>query len=408
MANYIRRAVVTGMGVIAANGRNREEFFNATADGKSGLASTELLSAIGTRTSVAGEADINVPEPQKPDDKERALVMAYKVLDEMFEDSGLTREDINNLGMKAGISISTTLWGNIRIIKYASNRHANTENSPDWLIDLPSFVSQAARYAGVKGPCCTTMSACAAGTAGAGVALDYIRSGKTDVMIVLGSDPLTIFSAAGFHSLKSMSINGCKPFDRERDGMSLGEGAAAFVVESLDSALKRGAKIYGEILGYGVGNDAYHMTSPDPEGIGAYKTMMMALEDAATSKDEIDYINAHGTGTELNDVMEINAISRMYENESERSKFFVSSTKSMTGHCLGAAGSLELAAILLAVKRGVIQPTSSLQNLSEAFEEFNIVKGKGIKKDIKKAMSNSFAFAGNSASIIVGKYEDEV
>lgn len=408
MTNSKRRMVITGMGVIAANGNNKEEFFQAMADGKSGLASTKLLKDIGTKTSVAGQADMNVSDPEYPYDKERTLVMACKVLDEMFEDSGLTREDISNLGMRAGITISTTLWGNIRIIKYVDEMQKKGSSSPDWLIDLPSFVSQSAKYAGVKGPACTTMSACAAGTAGAGVALDYIRNGRTDVMIILGSDPLTIFSAAGFHSLNTMSMNGCKPFDKDRDGMSLGEGAAAFMVETLDRAIERKARIYGEILGYGIGNDGYHMTSPDPEGVGAFKTMTMALKDAAICKDEIDYINVHGTGTHLNDIMETNAISRIYDNESRRGEVLISSTKSMTGHCLGAAGSLELAAIVMAVNRGIAPPTSNLENPEDAFEGFNLVKGKGIKKDIGKAMSNSFAFAGNSASIIVGKYEKEI
>lgn len=405
MADNGYRAVVTGIGVIASNGLSREEFFKAITEGKSGIGNSEMLQSMGTRSCMAGEVKMKFPEPLRVSDAERTVSLAYKVLDEAFEDSGLTREDISELGKKAGISFSTSLGGNYWLMKHVRNKFAQNESSPEWLIDLPSCTTLVSKYAGVKGPVYTTISACASGTGGASIALDLIRSGKAEVVIILGADPLTDFSAAGFHSLKCMSATGCRPYESDRDGMTMGEGATAIIVESLNRALERNAHIYGEILGYGIGNDAYHMTSPNPDGVGAYKSMRMALKDAGISENDIDYINTHGTATELNDDMEIRAISKLFEEVKDSYKVAISSTKSMTGHCLGAAGSVELAVILLAVDRGEIPPTSTLINPDEAFENYNLIKGKSIKKEVKKALSNSFGFGGHNASIVVGRYE---
>jgi 3-oxoacyl-[acyl-carrier-protein] synthase II len=405
MAKSRNRAVVTGIGIVAANALSQEEFLVALTNGISGLRSTEMLEKIGVRTRVAGEVNLRFPELEDPEEDDRAILMAYKVIDEAYTDSGITREEVKRLGPKAGISIATAMGGNLRFMKYTLNKTRHVENSPEWLIGAPVVTSRVPRYAGIKGPIYTSSSACAAGTGGAGIALDLIRNGKTELMVVVGVDPLTEFSAAGFHSLKTLSVNGCKPFDKDRDGMTLGEGAAAIIVESLERASQRGAHIYGEILGYGLGNDAHHMTSPDPEGTGACHTLRMALGDAHTDAREIGYINMHGTGTELNDIMEINALVRLYPDPEARRKVYISSTKSMTGHCLGAAGSIELVVTLLALDRNLLAPTVGFENPMEDCKDFVVVQVQGIRQKVKKAMSNSFAFAGHSASIIVGKLE---
>lgn len=403
MGETERRAVVTGIGIITANGNSREEVFEATCDGRSGLGEVTIFDMSDIRTQVAGEVKKDIPDMTKPDELERMVNLAMIALTEALEDSVLKSEDIEELGAKAGITISTSLGGNLKMMNHIKNRLNNKENSYKWITEVPGFVSTLCDKAGVKGPCYTTISACAAGTAGASIALDKIRSGKVDLMVVGGADPLTRFSISGFHSLKTMSATGCRPFDISRDGIIIGEGSAFLIVESLERALNRGAHIYGEILGYGLSNDAYHSTSPDPSGEGAYYAMKMALEDANLTPKDINYLNAHGTGTKINDSMEINAISKLYKEENPELK--VSSTKSMTGHCLGAAGSIELAISLLSIERGIIPPTATLENVGEGLNEFDLVPKKGVKAELNYVMSNSFAFAGNNASIVVGKYK---
>ncbi|WP_438431708.1 beta-ketoacyl-[acyl-carrier-protein] synthase family protein [Gorillibacterium sp. sgz500922] len=400
------RAVVTGIGVIAANGLSREPFYQSIIGGASGLRESEMLRRLETRSIIAGEVPMDFEEMEEPSDNEKITTMAYLALSEAFEDSGVCREEIESLHMRAGLSFSTSLAGNQKTLRYMKNKREQKQNDPRWLVEKNSSTSRIAHYAGVRGPVYTTMSACAAGTAGAGLAMEQIRNGTADVVVVVGADPLTEFSPAGFHSLKSMSITGCRPFDKDRDGMSLGEGAAAFIVESLRRARDRGAHIYGELCGYGLGNDAYHMTSPDPNGTGAYRTMKMALEDARVSLEELDYINAHGTATELNDVMETNALTKLYGDSPKKSEVMISSTKSMTGHCLGAAGSVELAVVLLALDRGMVPGTAKLEEPAEDFQCFRLIK-ESVAANIDYAMSNSFAFAGNTSSIVVGKVEEE-
>ncbi|MCU4716020.1 beta-ketoacyl-[acyl-carrier-protein] synthase family protein [Bacillus cereus] len=397
------RVVVTGIGVVASNGQHREEFFRTIINGDSGLKESTLLEKmrIGS-TSIAGEVATSFID-NKFLDEEKSLAMGYQAINEAILDSGLEKSEFKSGGMRCGLSISTSIAGQSNKVKHIESKLQNLESDPRWLIEFPDFSREIARFCGISGPTYTTVSACAAGTAGAGIAIDQIRDGKVDFMIVVGMDMLAGISAAGFHSLESMSAKGCTPFDKNRDGTSLGEGAAVFIVETLDHAMSRNAHIYGELLGYGLSNDAYHITSPDPEGDGAIRAMTMALEDAGLQPQDIDYINVHGTATQLNDVMESRAISKLLNNEGE--KVLISSTKAVTGHCLGAAGSIELAVILMAVDRNVAPLTANLSEVPEQFNELNLVKGESVNKEIKYAMSNSFAFSGNAASILVGKVE---
>ncbi len=397
------QAVVTGIGIIAPGGLSKEAFFHSLASEASGLKRNEMLVKLGVKSEVAGGVDQPYRRLELPVEEERLIGLAIAAIDEAMENSRITRQDLAKLGARAGLSFSTSVAGHERIAAFVRNLLDNKDNSPDWLIDVPSCTAQLTSHTGIHGPVYTTMSACAAGTAGAGIALDAIRNGTTDVMVVVGSDALIDTSIAGFHSLQSMSVDGCMPFDKNRDGMTLGEGAAAFIVETLDRAAARGAYIYGELLGYGLGNDAYHITSPDPEGEGAYRTMMMALRDAGLEPADIDYINAHGTATELNDIMEIRSISKLFGSSDEQPRVMISSTKSVTGHCLGAAGSVELAVALFAVDRNIAPSTVRLREPSEEFKAFRILETCSTDREINFAMSNSFAFSGNSASIIVGK-----
>ncbi|EPY14034.1 beta-ketoacyl-[acyl-carrier-protein] synthase family protein [Paenibacillus alvei] len=397
------RAVVTGIGVISSNAHSREDFFHSIMNGESGLRTNERLVQLGAMSSVAGQIEMDYAEMSNPEDDEKANYLAYIAIEEALRDSGMTKEAISHMGVRAGLSLSTSLAGNEKLTRYVNMKQKECDISPEWIIDFTSYTMQIAKFTGIRGPAFTTVSACSAGTAGAGIAKDLICDGVADLVIVIGTDTLLDIPIAGFHSLNSMSINGCRPFDKNRDGMTIGEGAAAFVVQSLDRALSQGCHIYGEILGYGLGNDAYHITSPDPDGEGAYRTMQMALQDAGLEANCIDYINAHGTATELNDLMEANAITKLYGSQNKEQNVCISSTKSVTGHCLGAAGSVELAVALLSVDRDVVPPTAFLQEPSDEFVGLNLVQGERVKKEVKYAMSNSFAFSGNSASIIVGK-----
>lgn len=403
MPNYMERAVVTGIGIVTANSGNRKDFLTALIEGKSGIGISDMFKKIGVRTDIAGVINESYPEIKNVGDKEKILWMSKKVIDEAFEDCGLSKSNIEDMGPRAGMSFSTSLLGNEYMMKYIAESECKTEDAGIWLLNMQSSIRDIALYVGVKGSVFTTSSACASGTAGAGIALDQIRNGYTDMMLILGCDPLTEFSAAGFHSLKTMSKDGCKPFDKNRDGMIIGESAVAIIVESLSHAKKRNAHIYGEICGYGIGNDAYHITSPDPTGAGAYYTMKSAIENAGIQKEDIDYINVHGTATNINDKMEINAITKLFEAD-KRYSVMISSTKSMTGHCLGAAGSVELAVVLLSVANDFVPPTVNLFDIADEFKDFNIIQNRSINAKVKYAISNSFAFGGNSACVVVGKY----
>lgn len=401
----MRRVVITGIGVITANANNKEEFREALLNSKSGLGEVDLFDMSKMRTQIGGQVKKKFGNLDEIDGDERCVLMAKEAINESMRDANITSDYINSLSERAGISISTSLAGNERMMKYISENTEDNNLNQKWLLSIPSFLYSINKHLGIKGPCYTTMSACAAGTAGVGVAYDLIRKGKTDLMIVGGTDPLTKFACTGFHALKSLSPTGCKPFDKEHDGIIIGEGSAFFVIETLESALNRNAKVYAEILGYSINNEAYHITSPNPNGSGAYKSMEEALKNSNLSIEDIDYINAHGTATKANDEMELKAISSFGEASK---KVAISSTKSMTGHCLGAAGSIELVASILALESDFIPATATLNDIQENYEEYNLIKGNSVKKELNYILSNSFAFAGNTSSIVIGKYKEGV
>lgn len=400
-----RRAVVTGIGVIASNGTGKREFFENSLRGKSGLKKCTLFDAGRLRTEYVGQIDESgFPYlTEKPSDKERICYIMEKALDEAFSDAGLTPEDISGYEEKAYLAFATSLASNGRMIKYISDEREG-KNEPEWLVQIPSFVPWIKKRCGIKGGCYTTMAACAAGTTAAGIAYDLIRTGKADFVVCGGADPLTEFSCKGFNVLKSLSGEQCRPFDKERDGINIGEGAAFFMVETLESARKRNARIYGEILGYGINNDAYHMTSPSPAGDGAIASMNMAAAHTDIGFGDISYINAHGTGTRLNDAMEVYAISQCFGEENR--DLYVSTNKSMIGHCLAAAGAIEMASALLCLKNGKITPNIRIKNKMENCEKYNFPT-EPIELEFFYALSNSYAFAGNTASILLGACDEE-
>ncbi len=394
-----KRVVVTGIGVITSNGTGKTEFFNNSLAGKKGLKKCTLFDAGKLRTEYVGQID-DEKYPyltRDPADKERIHYMMEKAIDEAFSDADLTAEDVAGYSEKGYLAFATSLAANGRILKYISDRREG-KDEPEWLVQIPSFVPWLKKKCGVKGGCYTTMSACAAGTTAAGIAFDLIRTQKAELVICGGADPLTEFSCMGFNVLKSLSEEKCRPFDRKRDGINIGEGAAFFVIETLESARKRNAPVYGEILGYGINNDAFHMTSPSPTGEGAIASMNMAMAHVDVRPQDISYINAHGTGTRLNDEMEVYAVNRFFK---DKDRLYVSTNKSMIGHCLAAAGAVEMAATLLSLKSGEIMPNVGMTEPMEGCEK-HLFPVEATKLRYSYAMSNSYAFAGNTASILLG------
>jgi 3-oxoacyl-[acyl-carrier-protein] synthase II len=262
---------------------------------------------------------------------------------------------------------------------------------------------------GLKGPNFTVVTACASGTNAIGEAFRTLQRGDADIIISGGTEaPITMLSLAGFSSMKALSSRNdepslaSRPFDRERDGFVMGEGAGILVMESLDSALKRNAKIYGEVVGYGSTADAYHLTQPSPEGEGASRAMEAAISDAGISPSDVDYINAHGTSTPLNDKFETMAIKNTFGEHAY--KLAVSSTKSMTGHLLGAAGAVEIVATLLSVYNDEIPPTINYENPDPECD-LDYVPNRAVKRTVNIALSNSMGFGGHNACIIVKKFK---
>ncbi|WOO38571.1 beta-ketoacyl-[acyl-carrier-protein] synthase family protein [Anaerocolumna sp. AGMB13020] len=383
-----KRVVVTGISVMAANGNNIDEFNENAVRGIGGIKKTTLFPTDKIRTDYFGQVNKTyIYEVQSLKDKSRLECMYEDLILQLLEDTSITPEIIGELNEKVGFSFATSVGVNDYVsghVKGSIEKSISKSN----IYKLPKKLK-------IKGPVFVNTSACAAGTTAIGTAYSLVNSGICDMVISGGIDPLTEFSSYGFHSLQNLSSTPCRPFDKDRDGITLGEGGALFVIESYESAQKRNAKIYCEVLGYGLGNDAYHATSPDPSGDGAYRVMTQALKQADVLPAKIDYINTHGTGTEINDSMEIKAIERL------TGKCHVNSIKSQVGHCLAAAGAVEFAATVLSINNSYVYPNINLSNPINSLEEVEL-PSELVYKNIHYALSNSFAFAGNAASIVVG------
>ncbi|WP_054743363.1 beta-ketoacyl-[acyl-carrier-protein] synthase family protein [Cellulosilyticum ruminicola] len=391
----MRRVVVTGIGICCDLGNGKEEVFTRLKAGKNGMRQLDNLDIEPLRRKYFGKSPIAEKMIEQPSDSERIEYMCMDVIEEALADSYLTKEDIEQIDDRFALSLATSLTG----IQHIGKSLVYNNEKGDWLLHSRQLLNHIMMKVGVNGSCYLTSSACAAGTAGAGLGFDLIKNDEADIALVGGGDHLSMFSIFGFNTLNTLSKEVCKPFDLERDGINLGEGACFFIFEELEHALNRKADIYGEILGYGLGNDAYNMTSPDPKGIGAKAVMNMALKEGNVPEDEGLYINAHGTGTKVNDIMEIQAVSELGKER----EIFLSSTKSMTGHCLGAAGSIELAFTIVSLMNQQTWPT--IHSNLDIVEDNKILDYSKCPFNFKYALSNSFAFAGHAASILVKKYE---
>lgn len=410
-----RRVVVTGIGTINPIGHNVEETWKSIEEGRCGIAPISLFDTKDMKVTLAGEVKdfdvtkyIDKKEAKKMD---RFIQMGMIASHEAMLDSGL---DINNIDShRFGVIVSSGIGGLGSIEKnYQTGEKRGFDRVSPFFIPM-TISNLAAGHIAIayhaQGLCTCPVTACAGGTNAIGDAFRNIRDGYQDVMIAGGCEAsVTPLGIGGFTSMKALSdatdpTRASIPFDKERNGFVMGEGAGILILEELEHALKRGAHIYGEMTGYGVSCDAHHITAPLPNGEGGAYAMQNALDDAGISYDVIDYINAHGTSTHLNDLCETEAIKSVFKEHAY--KLAVSSTKGHTGHCLGAAGGIEAVLSVLALKHDFIPPTLNYQVKDEECD-LNVVPNIGVKKDLHYVMSNSLGFGGHNASIIFKEYDN--
>lgn len=409
-----RRVVVTGLGVVSPIGTGRDAFWSALLRGTSGVRRIASFDPSGFATQIAAEvrdfdptAYMDRKEARRND---RFVQFAYAAARMALEDAHLsiTPANAGRVGVLIGSGIggATTWEAQHRTLMERGPDRVSPFFIPMIIVNMASGVTSI--LTGAKGPSNCVVTACATGGNAIGDAARLIQRGEADAMLAGGSEAaITELSMAGFCSMKAMSTRNddpegaSRPFDATRDGFVMGEGAGVVVVEALEHAEARGAAIYGELIGYGVTSDAFHITQPDPEGDGAYRSMAAALADAGMAPEEVDYINAHGTSTPYNDRLETLAIKRLFGAHARR--LAISSTKSMTGHLLGAAGGVEFIACVLALRDQVLPPTINYRH-ADPDCDLDYVPNTARRATVRTAMSNAFGFGGHNAILVVRAY----
>jgi 3-oxoacyl-[acyl-carrier-protein] synthase II len=412
----LKRVVVTGIGAITPIGNTVEEYWNALIDGRSGAAPITQFDASLFKTQFACE--VKNYDPNNFFDRKEArkldLFAQYAMIatDEAIADSGLNMDTVNKdrFGVIWGAGIGGLKTFQDEAIAFGTGDGTPRFNPffiPKMIADIaPGHISI---KHGLRGPNFTTVSACASSTNAIIDATTYIRLGKMDLCVAGGSEAaVTEAGIGGFNALQALSKRNddpktaSRPFDKDRDGFVLGDGGGSLILEEYEHAVARGAKIYAEVIGSGLSADAYHMTAPHPEGLGAMNVMKYALEDAGMSPQDIDYINVHGTSTPLGDVAEAKAIVGVFGEHAYNLN--ISSTKSMTGHLLGAAGIIEAIACILSVKNDIVPPTINHFTDDDEFDpKLNFTFNKAQKREVRAALSNTFGFGGHNASTIFKK-----
>lgn len=411
----MQRVVVTGIGAVTPVGIGKDLFWNALINGESGIGPITLIDISFFPTKIAGEVKQFDPTLYMPKKEARRMdrfaqfaVAAAKMA---LEDSKLVIDNSNRNHI--GTCVSSGIGG-IAIIE--EQCRLMIERGPGRLSPffIPMLIPNIATgltsiLFGLRGPSTCVVTACATGNNAIGDAFRLIQRGDALVMVAGGSEAaITMLGLGGFCAMKALSTRNdspktaSRPFDKWRDGFVMAEGAGVMILENLENALKRGAHIYAEIVGYGMTSDAYHITAPDPAGDGAKRAMQLALKDAGMQPEEIDYINAHGTSTPLNDKIETLAIKEVFGNHAK--KVAISSTKSMTGHVLGATGALETIACALAMQSGIIPPTINYEEPDPECD-LDYVPNTARRARIQTAMSNSFGFGGHNAVLVLRQYK---
>lgn len=414
----LKRVVVTGVGAITPIGSTAPEYFEGLKSGRSGAASITRFDASKFKTQFACEVkDYNQEDFfDRKEARKLDLCAQFGIIaaDEALADSKLDQFDFNK--DRAGVIWGSGIGG-LHTFQTECVNFANGDGTPRFnpffipkmIADItPGHISI---KHGLRGPNFATVSACASSTHALIDSFNYIRLGKADFIVSGGSEAAVCEAGVGgFNALHALSTNNdspataSRPFDKTRDGFVLGEGGACLILEEYEHAKARGAKIYAEVVGGGLTADAHHITAPHPEGLGASNVMRFALEDAHISPNDIDYINVHGTSTSLGDIAESKAIQTVFGDHAYNLN--ISSTKSMTGHLLGAAGAIESLACVLAITEGVIAPTINFEHADEEIDQkLNFTFNKAQNKEVKYALSNTFGFGGHNASVIFKKYQ---
>jgi 3-oxoacyl-[acyl-carrier-protein] synthase II len=400
-----QRVVVTGLGIVTALGDSLQSFASALFEGRCGIGAVDLFDTAAYPCRLAAQVR-NVESASFPQSERkrasRCDLLGMLAARQAWADAGLSDVAVDE---RRGIVLGGGAGGMLSWEAYRRSRHQGRRPIAGPLLSSPpcTLTDRLARAYGLAGPRNTVTTACSSSSTAIGVAFDLIRGGQIDLALTGGAEAMCELTFAGFNALRVMSPEACRPFDGERRGLSLGEGAAVLVLEAREMAMRRGARIYAEVLGYAVSSDAYHMTAPHPDGIGMRAAMAQAMNRAGLAPDQVDYVNAHGTATPVNDPLETRAVKAVF-GEAHARRIAVSSTKSMVGHCLGAAGGIEAVATVLAVHRQMAPPTAGLVQADPQCD-LDYVPGRGRSAVIRNALSNSFAFGGNNTCVVFGGFQ---
>jgi 3-oxoacyl-[acyl-carrier-protein] synthase II len=413
----LKRVVVTGIGALTPLGNSLPEFWNGLINGVSGANMITLFDASKFKTRFACELKnfdpLNYLDKKEARKLDRFAQTALAASDEAVKDAGISTEKIN--GDRIGVVFASGIGGLITFQEEVTNfakgdgtPRFNPFFIPKMILDIAA--GHISMRHGFRGPNFSVVSACASSTNAIMESYNLIRLGKADIILAGGSESvISEAGVGGFNAMKALSERNddfqtaSRPYDNDRDGFVMGEGAGVLILEEYDHAIKRGAKIYAEVAGTGATADAYHITAPHPEGLGAKNVMLAALDDAGMKPQDLDYVNTHGTSTPLGDVAEVKAIMDVFGDDAFRMN--ISSTKSMTGHCLGAAGVVEAIACVMSVKEDIVPPTiNHFTDDPNLDSRLNFTFGKAQKRTVRAALSNTFGFGGHNACVIVKKH----
>ena len=416
----MRRVVITGLGIVCPVGTGIDYAWKNLLAGKSGIRQVTDFDISDIASKIAGipvrgtnSGDFNpdsVIDPREQRKMEKTILYALVAADEAIKDAGLTdyAGDKNRVGVSVGSGVGglDTISENDIIIMKEGARFVSPFFVPKSVVNMTAgHIS--IRY-GFGGPNIAMATACATGSHSIGEGAEIIKRGDADIMVCGGSESAVCrLGMVGFAAMRALSSRNdepekaSRPWDKDRDGFVIGEGAGILILEEYEHAKARGAKIYGEVAGFGMTADAYHITAPAPEGAGGKRAMQIALDKAGLKADDVDYINAHGTSTGLGDLGELVAVKSLFKSD----KTCMSSTKSMTGHLLGAAGAIEAIFCALAIRDNIVPPTINLENPIDEVGDFNLVPNKAQKRKVDVALSNSFGFGGTNATLILKRVE---
>ena len=409
----MRRVVVTGLGTINPLGKNVSTSWNSLINSKSGISKITKFEVDNFPCKIAGlinDSEINSEIVSKRDQRkiDRFITLGLIAAAEAIKDSGFSSTDESSIrsGVMVGSGIGglDTIYKNSSILDNQGIRKISPFFIPSSLINLLS--GHISILYNLKGPNSSPVTACATGTHAIGDSFTIIKNNKADLMVCGGAEAaICALGISGFSAARALcdTFNdqpekGSRPWDKDRSGFVMGEGAGVLVLEELNHAQKRNAKIYGEVKGYGMSGDAFHITKPSEDGNGGYRAMKMALEESQLNPDQIEYVNAHGTSTQVGDMIELSAVERLFGNNKN---LFMSSNKSAIGHLLGAAGAVEAVFSLMSMQKKILPPTLNLEN-PDTKSNINLIPHMSITKPVKNIISNSFGFGGTNASLIFG------